>query len=275
VTYDEAFIVTRGAYTVRSADGIETTARPGQVIFLRKGTSVVYSAKEEGAEVVHVTHPHWMQAQAASEHAALLDTFQPTEERPERRDPVALLRSIYDPLERGESQDFGPLFDALAEDVVLRLPVGEAHGKHAVIGSFVHAAATLEFNPFVRPLEYFGDSKRVVQVGGETSVSRRPAPPTRPIGRGCSTWRTDASPGSWPTWTCPGWRTRLRRRWPRRRRRARRPSPRRSGASANGHCEAVAVISNRGRSTSHRRAARGRSGRRRRRLGRGRAGPAS
>jgi uncharacterized protein len=129
----------------------------------------VYAAKQEGAEVVYVTYPHWTQAQAASEHAALLDTFQPTEERPERRDPVALLRSIYDPLERGESEDFAPLlFDALAEDVVLTLPVGEACGKQAVIGYFAHAAATLEFNLFVRPLEYFGDSKRVVQVGGET-----------------------------------------------------------------------------------------------------------
>jgi ethanolamine utilization protein EutQ len=168
VTHDEALIVTKGAYTVTSADGIETTARPGQVIFLRKGTSVVYAAKEDGAEVVYVTYPHWMKAQEASEHAALLDTFQPSEERPERRDPVALLRSIYDPLERGESEDFGPLFDALAEDVVLTMPVGEARGKQAVIGYFVHAAAALEFNLFVRPLEYFGDSKRVVQVGGET-----------------------------------------------------------------------------------------------------------
>jgi ethanolamine utilization protein EutQ len=103
VTYDEALIVTRGAFTVTSADGVEATARPGEVIFLRRGTSVVYAAKDEGAEVVYVTHPHWMQAQEASEHAALLDAFKPSEERPERRDPVALLRSIYDPLERGES----------------------------------------------------------------------------------------------------------------------------------------------------------------------------
>jgi ethanolamine utilization protein EutQ len=48
VTYDEALIITRGAFTVTSADGIETTARPGEVIFLRAGTPVVYSAKEEG-----------------------------------------------------------------------------------------------------------------------------------------------------------------------------------------------------------------------------------
>jgi ethanolamine utilization protein EutQ len=168
VTYDEALIVTRGAFTATSADGVETTARAGQVIFLRKGTRVVYSANKEGAEVVYVTYPHWTRAQAASEHAALLDTFQPTEERPERPDAVALLRSIYDPLERGESNDFEPFFDALAEDVVLTTPVGEARGKQAVIGYFTHLPATLEFNPFVRPLEYFADGNRVVQLGEET-----------------------------------------------------------------------------------------------------------
>jgi ethanolamine utilization protein EutQ len=168
VTYDEALIVTRGAFTVTSADGVETTARAGEVIFLRKGTSVLYSAKEEGAEVVYVTYPHWIKAQAASEHAALLDTFQPSGERPERRDPVALLRSIYDPLERGESKDFQPFFDALAEDVVLTTPVGEVRGKQALIGYFAQAAATLEFDPFVRPLTYFADGNRVVQLGEET-----------------------------------------------------------------------------------------------------------
>jgi uncharacterized protein len=45
--------------------------------------------------------------------------------------------------------------------------VGEVRGKQAVIGYFTNAAATLEFDIFVRPLEYFGDRNRVVQVGGE------------------------------------------------------------------------------------------------------------
>jgi ketosteroid isomerase-like protein len=90
------------------------------------------------------------------------------EERPERRDPVALLRSIYDPLERGESTDFGPFYDALAEDAVLTTPVGEVRGKQAVIGYFANAAATLEFDPFVRPLSYFAAGNRVVQLGEET-----------------------------------------------------------------------------------------------------------
>ena len=167
VTYDEALIVTKGAYSVTSEDGVETTARAGDVIFLRAGTPVVYSAKEEGAEVVYVTYPHWMQAQKGSEHAALLDTFQPSDERPEPLDAVGLLRSIYDPQERGKSNDLQRFVDALAENVVLTTPVGEARGKQAVIGYFANAAATLEFDIFVRPLEYFGDGNRVVQLGGE------------------------------------------------------------------------------------------------------------
>ena len=166
VTYDEALVVTKGAYTVTSDDGVETTARAGEVIFLRAGTPVVYSAKEEGAEVVYVTYPHWMRAQAASEHAAFLDTFQQSEERPERSDAAALVRSIYDPLERGE-RDGPQLFDVLADDVVFRTSVGEVRGKEAVIAYFANSSATLEFDILVRPFEYFGDGDRVVQVGDE------------------------------------------------------------------------------------------------------------
>jgi ethanolamine utilization protein EutQ len=168
VTYDEALIITRGAFTVTSADGVETTARAGEVIFLRAGTPVIYSAKEEGAEVVYVTYPHWMQAHEASEHAPFLDSFQPSEERPQRRqDPVALLRSIYDPLERGESTDFQPFYDAFDEDVVLTTSKGEARGKPAVVGYFSKASETMEFDIFVEPLQYFGDGNRVVQIGRE------------------------------------------------------------------------------------------------------------
>jgi ethanolamine utilization protein EutQ len=168
VTYDEALIITKGAFTVTSTEGVETTARAGEVIFLRAGTPVVYSAKEEGAEVVYVTYPHWLQAHEASEHAPFLDSFQASEERPERRDPVALLRSIYDPLERGESEDFQPFYDAFDEHVVLTTSVGEVRGKPAVMGYFSKAAETMEFDIFVRPLRYFGDGNRVVQVGRET-----------------------------------------------------------------------------------------------------------
>jgi ethanolamine utilization protein EutQ len=168
VTYDEALIITKGAFTVTSADGVETTAHAGEVIFLRAGTPVVYSAKDEGAEVVYVTYPHWTEAHAASEYAPFLDSFQPIEERPGRSDPVALLRSIYDPLERGESHDFGPFYDAFDENIVLTTSMGEARGKAAVTGYFSKAAETMEFDIFVRPLQYFGDGNRVVQVGRET-----------------------------------------------------------------------------------------------------------
>lgn len=82
VTYDEALVVTKGALTVRSAEGA-TTARPGEVIFLTKGTKVAYEAAEDGTEVVYVTYPHWMDAHRKSEHAHLLDAYQPA------RQPVA------------------------------------------------------------------------------------------------------------------------------------------------------------------------------------------
>lgn len=76
VTYDEALIVTRGALTVRSS-GSATTARPGEVIFLTKGTAVTYEAAENDTEVVYVTYPHWLDAQTRSPHAALLDSYHP------------------------------------------------------------------------------------------------------------------------------------------------------------------------------------------------------
>jgi ketosteroid isomerase-like protein len=50
---------------------------------------------------------------------------------------------------------------------VLTTPVGEVRGNQVVIGYFSNAAATLEFDIFVRPLEHFGDGNRVVQLGAE------------------------------------------------------------------------------------------------------------
>jgi ethanolamine utilization protein EutQ len=79
VTYDEALVVTRGEYSVTSADGEKTTVGVGGVIFLEQGTEVTYSAGADGADVVYITYPHWMAAQKASEHAALLDDFHPVE----------------------------------------------------------------------------------------------------------------------------------------------------------------------------------------------------
>ena len=74
VTYDEALVVTKGALTVHSAEG-PTTARPGEVIFLTKGTRIAYEASEDETEVVYVTFPHWLEAHGTSEHAHLLDAY--------------------------------------------------------------------------------------------------------------------------------------------------------------------------------------------------------
>ena len=76
VTYDEALIVTKGTLTVRSAEGAKT-ARVGEVIFLTKGTAIAYESADDDTEVVYVTFPHWLDAQTKSEHAHLLDSYQP------------------------------------------------------------------------------------------------------------------------------------------------------------------------------------------------------
>lgn len=107
------------------------------------------------------------------EHAALLDSFHPVNGIPSlephaQPDGVALMQQIWGPLERGESNDLQPFYEALADDVVFTLPVGEARGKDAVIAYFAEAAADMEFIPFEKPLEYYGDGNRVVIVGDET-----------------------------------------------------------------------------------------------------------
>ncbi len=76
VTYDEALIVTKGALTIRFADGAKT-ARAGEVIFLTKGTEIASEAGEDDTEVVYVSYPHWMDAQKTSKHAHLLDSYHP------------------------------------------------------------------------------------------------------------------------------------------------------------------------------------------------------
>ncbi|MDQ3554639.1 MAG: cupin [Chloroflexota bacterium] len=73
VTYDEALIIMSGRFSVRSGAEV-TTAKAGEVIFLRAGTAVTYAADEDTA-LVYVTHPHWYAATLASEHAAQLDAF--------------------------------------------------------------------------------------------------------------------------------------------------------------------------------------------------------
>jgi ethanolamine utilization protein EutQ len=79
VTYDEALIITSGAFSVEWKEGTQT-ARAGEVLFLSKGTALVYRADED-TELVYVTYPHWSQAQRNSEHADLLDTFHPVDHK--------------------------------------------------------------------------------------------------------------------------------------------------------------------------------------------------
>jgi hypothetical protein len=74
VTYDEVLVVTKGALTVRFADGAKI-AKAGEIIVLTKGTKIAYEAAEDDTEAVDVTYPHWMDAQTQSEHADLLDTI--------------------------------------------------------------------------------------------------------------------------------------------------------------------------------------------------------
>lgn len=78
VTYDEALIVIKGTFSVRT-ERETVTARAGEVILLTRGTRLSYIGQEEGTEVVYVSHPHWAEAQRASPYAALLDEFQPVE----------------------------------------------------------------------------------------------------------------------------------------------------------------------------------------------------
>lgn len=144
VGHDEALVVTRGAFSVTADDGHGATAHPGEVIFVPKGTRAVYSAQDAGADVLHLTYPHGP------------------------ADNVALMRRIWEPIARGESDDQRPFFDALADDVVFELPVGELRGKQAVIDYLAGAGTTMEINPFVRPLEYYGAGDRVVVLGDET-----------------------------------------------------------------------------------------------------------
>jgi ethanolamine utilization protein EutQ (cupin superfamily) len=54
--YDEVLIVTKGSYTVRTEQGDEVTARPGDVIYLPAG-SASSSRADADAEMVYVASP--------------------------------------------------------------------------------------------------------------------------------------------------------------------------------------------------------------------------
>jgi ethanolamine utilization protein EutQ len=172
--YDEALIVTRGVFTVRRADGV-ATARAGEVIFHRAGAKVVYEADED-AELVYVSHPALPMEPVAGFHPAdhaLAAQLAPS------ADNVALLEGIWGPMERGESSDLQPFFDHLDDDVVFTTSAGELRGKRAVIHYFTHSGELLEFRPYERPQEYFGNGDRVVILGEETLRVRASGATTR------------------------------------------------------------------------------------------------
>jgi len=73
MTYDEALVITSGAFTVEGPSG-SVTARAGEVIYLRAGAEVVYVA-EEDTELVYVTYPHWLPTTEASVEAHRLSDF--------------------------------------------------------------------------------------------------------------------------------------------------------------------------------------------------------
>jgi ketosteroid isomerase-like protein len=83
-------------------------------------------------------------------------------------DNIALARSIF------EAEDFGPLIDRLADDVVFKATVpegtpisGEFRGKRAVLDYFENLGDVAEFRQ-EKPLEFFGSGGRVVVLGDDS-----------------------------------------------------------------------------------------------------------
>jgi uncharacterized protein len=81
---------------------------------------------------------------------------------------VTLARSLM------ESEDFQPLIDHLADDVVFKATIpegtpisGELRGKPAVVEHLVNLGDVLEFRQ-EKPLEFFGAGRRVVALGKES-----------------------------------------------------------------------------------------------------------
>jgi ketosteroid isomerase-like protein len=73
-----------------------------------------------------------------------------------------------------EADDWQPLIDHLAEDVVFKATIpdgtpisGEFRGKPAVVEHFVNLPNVLEFRP-EQTQEYFGNGNRVVVLGKES-----------------------------------------------------------------------------------------------------------
>jgi ketosteroid isomerase-like protein len=83
-------------------------------------------------------------------------------------DNIALAKSIF------QAEDFQPLLDRLADDVVFKATIpegtpisGEFRGKRAVIGYFATLGEVATFRQ-EEPLEFFGDCERVVVLGDDS-----------------------------------------------------------------------------------------------------------
>jgi uncharacterized protein len=93
-------------------------------------------------------------------------------------DPVdytSLVRSLF------ESDDWQPLIDHLAEDVVFNATIpdgtpisGERRGKQTVVDHLVRLGDILEFRQ-KRPREFFGNGERVVFLGTESVEVKKSA----------------------------------------------------------------------------------------------------
>ena len=79
-SYDEVLYITRGAITIHF-DGKSVTGRPGEMIFIEKGTKVVYETAEDGSALVYVSYPDWQATQSDSEFKQLMDRFHPVDEK--------------------------------------------------------------------------------------------------------------------------------------------------------------------------------------------------
>jgi ethanolamine utilization protein EutQ (cupin superfamily) len=58
---DDVMIVLEGQLTI-TADGHDSTAAPGDIVYMPRGEAVEIRAHEEGALTAYVTWPHWKTA---------------------------------------------------------------------------------------------------------------------------------------------------------------------------------------------------------------------
>jgi ketosteroid isomerase-like protein len=89
-------------------------------------------------------------------------------------DNISLARKVM------TAESLQPMFDHLAEDVVLTVTIppgtplsGQFRGKPAVMSYFDRLGEIGEFSPFERPLEYFAAGSRVVVLGEERITVHR------------------------------------------------------------------------------------------------------